>query len=231
MFNPTAARSMYLALSCALLAPALVAAQVDERTAGEVQAALESRHALVVDFTADFVQTYEGGMLRSRLVERGTVRVKRPGLMRWDYVDPEPKLYLADGERFYSYLELDAQVLVGAMPSLDEATTAMQFLAGAGSIVDDFTAAFDVVDNQPEDTIVLRLDPIRSERDFEFLVVVLDQRTLAIHQLVAHDFGGGVSTYQFGNLQENTGLTDSPFKFDIPAGAHVIDLDETSAAR
>ena len=117
------------------------------------------------------------------------------------------------------------------MPSLDEAATAMQFLAGAGSIVDDFTAAFDAVDNQPVNTIALRLDPIRSERDFEFLVVVLDQDTLAIRQLVAHDFGGGVSIYQFANLQENTGLTDSPFRLDIPAGTNVIAIDETSDAR
>ncbi len=227
----TALRSVPIPLLLGWMLPVMAVAQPDARTAAEVQAALEARNALVMDFTADFVQTYEGGMLRSRLVERGSVKVKRPGLMRWDYIDPEPKLYLADGEQFYSYLELDAQVMVGAMPSLEEATTAMQFLAGAGSIVDDFTAAFDVVDNQPADTIALRLDPIRSERDFEFLVVVVDQRTLAIRQLVAHDFGGGVSTYQFGNLQENTGLTDSPFRFDIPPGTNVISLDDASDAR
>lgn len=231
MSTATAPWSISLALLLGWMTPAFVTAQAGDRTAAQVQADLETRNALVVDFTADFVQTYEGGMLRSRLVERGSVRIKRPGLMRWDYIDPEPKVYLADGEQFYSYLELDAQVIVGAMPSLDEAATAMQFLAGAGSIVDDFTAAFDAVDNQPVNTIALRLDPIRSERDFEFLVVVLDQDTLAIRQLVAHDFGGGVSIYQFANLQENTGLTDSPFRLDIPAGTNVIAINETSDAR
>lgn len=214
-----------LTLAALVAAPASSGAQT-EPSAQEVQLALQQRNELVFDFLADFTQTYEGGMLRSRLVERGTLKVKRPGLMRWDYVDPEPKLYLIDGERFYSYLELDNEVIVGRMPTLDEATTAMQFLAGAGKITEDFTASFDTVENQPPDSYVLRLDPLRAERDFEFLVVVLDATTKAIRRLVAYDLQGGVSTFQFSNLEENTGLTDSPFRFDIPPNAYVTSLDE-----
>jgi len=206
-------------------------AQPPDRSAEAIQRELQARNALVRDFTADFIQTYEGGLLRSRLVERGRVRIKRPGLMRWDYEVPEPKLYLADGERFYSYLELDRQVMVGTMPRLDQATTAMQFLAGAGDIAEDFVASFDTVASAPPDSYVLRLDPIRAERDFEYLVVVLDAATLAFHQLIAHDLQGGVSTFAFQNLQENTGLTDSPFRFTIPADAHVIDIDDQDAVR
>ena len=37
----------------------------------------------VRDFSADFVQTYRGGALRTKSIERGTSKIRKPGLMRW----------------------------------------------------------------------------------------------------------------------------------------------------
>ena len=76
-------------------------AQPSKRSPQEVQEALQSRYELVRDFSADFTHTYQGGMLRTTLVEHGSLLVKKPGRMRWDYRSPEQKLYLSDGERLY----------------------------------------------------------------------------------------------------------------------------------
>ena len=53
--------------------------------------ALQARYQTVRDFTADFVQTYRGGVLRTETRERGTVAVKKPGRMRWIYTEPGAK--------------------------------------------------------------------------------------------------------------------------------------------
>ena len=198
-------------------------AQTPDRSPQDLQQALQRRYDLVLDFSADFTHTYEGGMLRTRLVERGTMLVKRPGRMRWDYREPERKLFVSDGERLYSYLPEDRQVIIGRLPDDDAATTPALFLAGAGDFVDDFTATLDAVQDPPPDSYVLRLTPTRTERDFEFLTLVIDARTLAIVRLIAHDLQGGISTFVFSNLQENLGLSDTPFTFEIPSGTHVTD--------
>ena len=39
------------------------------------------------------------------------------------------------------------------------------------------------------------------------------------------DFQGGVSTYTFANLQENPGLPDTYFEFDVPQDVEVITDD------
>ena len=197
----------------------------------DLQRALQRRYELVRDFSAEFTHTYQGGLLRTTLVERGTVLVKKPGRMRWDYREPERKLYLSDGEHLYSYLPEDRQVIVGELPAADEATTPALFLAGAGDFAADFTAAFDAVDDPPPDSRVLRLTPTRPERDFEFLIVVLDAPSLAIVRLVAYDLQGGVSTFFFSNLRENVGLSDRPFTFDIPRDADVIDTTASGTFR
>ena len=49
------------------------------------------------DFSADFVHTYQGGVLRKQITERGQLLVKKPGKMRWEYTAPEQKLFVSDG--------------------------------------------------------------------------------------------------------------------------------------
>ena len=206
-------------------------AQPLTETAEDLQRALQRRYELVRDFTADFTHTYRGGLLTTTLVERGRVLVKKPGRMRWEYREPERKLYVSDGEYLYSYLPEDRQVLVGELPGGDEATTPALFLAGRGSFATDFTAAYDAVDDPPPNSRVLRLTPTRTERDFEFLVVVVDAPSLAIVRLIAYDLQGGVSTFFFSNLRENVGLADRSFTFDIPRDANVIDNTAAGAFR
>ncbi len=200
-------------------------------TPEDLQRALQRRYSLVRDFTADFTHTYQGGVLRTTLVESGRVSIKKPGRMRWDYREPERKLYLSDGEHLYSYLPEDRQVIVGELPRDGEATTPALFLAGRGSFETDFTAAFDAVDDPPPNSRVLRLTPTRTERDFEFLVVVVDAPSLAIVRLVAYDLQGGISTFFFSNLRENVGLSDRPFTFEIPRDADVIDTTAAGTFR
>ena len=206
-------------------------AQTPERSPEELQQALQRRYELVLDFSADFIHTYEGGMLRTRLVERGTMLMKRPGRMRWDYQEPERKLYVSDGELLYSYLPEDRQVIIGRLPDDNAATTPDLFLAGTGNFVDDFTAAFDAVQDPPPNSYVLRLTPTRTERDFEFLTLVIDVTTLAIVRLISYDLQGGLSTFFFSNLQENLGLSDTPFTFEIPSGTDVIDTRRPDTQR
>lgn len=206
-------------------------AQPPAETPEDLQRALQQRYELVRDFSADFTHTYRGGLLRTTLVERGTVLVKKPGRMRWDYREPERKLYLSDGEHLYSYLPEDRRVLVGELPGEGEAATPALFLAGRGDFAADFTAAFDAVEDPPPDSRVLRLTPRRTERDFEFLVVVVDAPSLAIVRLIAYDRQGGVSTFFFSNIRENVGLSDSPFTFSVPRDADVIDTTPSGAFR
>ena len=233
MLDRTRPTALFLVAGCLLLPGPMpgVGAQTPSETPEDLQRALQRRYSLVGDFTADFTHTYQGGVLRTALVESGRVSIKKPGRMRWDYREPERKLYLSDGDHLYSYLPEDRQVIVGELPGAGEATTPALFLAGRGSFETDFTAAFDVVDDPPPDSRVLRLTPTRAERDFEFLIVVVDARSLAIVRLAAYDLQGGVSTFFFSNLRENVGLSDLPFTFEIPRDADVIDTTASGTFR
>ena len=102
---------------------------------------LQQRYQGIRDFSADFVQTYRGGVLRTQTTERGTVAVKKPGRMRWVYTAPERKEFVSDGQKIYFYLPQDNRCMVTDVPPDDQATTPALFLAGKGDIASDFTAA------------------------------------------------------------------------------------------
>jgi outer membrane lipoprotein carrier protein len=185
-----------------------------------VAQALQQRYQGIRDFSADFVHSYRGGVLRTQTTERGTVAVKKPGLMRWNYTTPEKKQFVSDGKKIYFYVPEDRQVQVTDMPSTDQATTPALFLAGKGNISRDFVAAY--ADKTPAGTVSLKLTPRRAEPDYEYLVVALDPKTMQIRALTTRDRQGGDSTLTFSNLKENTGISDNEFAFRIPRGVDVV---------
>src|SRR5690349_19124118 len=97
--------------------------------------ALQQRYQTIKDFSAEFVHTYRGGALRTQTRERGTMKIKKPGKMRWIYTAPERKEFVSDGLKIYSYIPQDRQVLVSDMPADGGADTPALFLSGKGDIV------------------------------------------------------------------------------------------------
>src|SRR5207302_9996494 len=81
-------------------------------SATDVAQSLQHKYDTVRDFSADFIHTYQGGVLHKQITERGHVLVKKPGKMRWEYTAPEKKLFVSDGVRVYSYVPEDKQVTV-----------------------------------------------------------------------------------------------------------------------
>jgi len=207
------------------LLPALLGAQA--RPAPETLArALQQRYQGIRDFSADFVHTYRGGVLRTQTTERGTVVIKKPGLMRWVYTAPEKKEFVSDGRSVYSYIPADRQVIVTSMPAADEATTPALFLAGRGDIVRDFTAV--PAESPVPGTTALKLTPRREEPEYEYLIVAVHPATLQIRGLTTRDRQGGDSALSFTNLQENRGISDKEFAFRIPRGVDVIKDGKTN---
>jgi outer membrane lipoprotein carrier protein len=221
---------MSLVQRAAVCAVVAVAAAAGLRTAGaadvtapELAAALQRKYDGIKDFSADFAHAYEGGVLHKQITERGHLLVKKPGKMRWDYTAPEVKQFVSDGVKMYSYIPEDKQVVVATVPPDEDAPTPTLFLAGKGNVTRDFTPSLvDAPPGMPAGSRALKLVPKARQRDYDWLVLVLDPETLAIRGLVTVDAQGGKSSFSFTNLKENVGLADKEFAFKIPRGVDVV---------
>ncbi len=201
----------------------VVAAQAPERPPViDVARAVQRSYENVRDFSADFAHTYTGGVLGQQVTERGNVLIKKPWKMRWNYTNPEKKLFVSDGVKLYSYIPQDKQVYVSPVPAGDETSTPTLFLAGKGNITRDFTVSWADVPQAPPGSYALKLVPIRKEQEYEWLILVVDRRSLQIEMLVTTDRQGGQSTFSFSNIRENINMPDNQFTFQIPRGVEVV---------
>ena len=207
-------------ISSVVLAALLLTANVGP---AELASSLQQKYGTIRDFSAEFTHAYTGGVLRKQVTERGHMLIKKPGKMRWEYSAPDQKLFVSDGIKMYSYLPEDKQVIVSTVPADDEAATPTLFLAGKGNLTRDFTPSLvDVPNGMPTGSRALKLVPKTKQRDYDWLVLVVDPQTLDLRGLVTTDAQGSVSSFSFTNLKMNTNPSDKEFAFKIPRGVDVV---------
>jgi outer membrane lipoprotein carrier protein len=214
-----------LIVSALALASISIVAQTNDPVA--LAAKVQQRYNGIKDIQGDFVQTYEGGVLRTKTTERGTVSIKRPGKMRFTYTKPEKKEFVSDGNRLYAHMVADKQVIVSPAPGPDQGDIPAMFLAGQSDLARDYTPSFTPLPGAASGLITLKLVPRKANAEYESIGIGVDPTTLQIQFLTAVDTQGGRSSFSFTNLKENRGLSDKQFEFRIPRGVDVV----TNSAR
>ena len=185
-------------------------------------AKVQQRYNGIKDIQGDFVQTYEGGVLRTKTSERGTVAIKRPGKIRFIYTKQEKKEFVSDGTRLYTHLVADKQVIVSPAPGPDQGDIPAMFLAGQSDLSRDYTPSFTPLPGAAPGLVTLKLVPKKKSEEYESIGIGVDPKTLQIQFLTAVDLQGGRSSFAFTNLKENRGLSDKEFVFRIPRGVDVV---------
>jgi outer membrane lipoprotein carrier protein len=200
-----------------LLTLATHAAAQTPPSAQEVAASLQRKYDTIKDFSTDFVHTHEGGVLKRKREERGTLLVKKPGKMRWNYKSPDEKVFVSDGVRLIQYFPEENRALVSAVPDDDQA--AVLFLAGRGSLTRDFTVSFGA--GGPAASWTLRLEPKQPQPEYDWLEITAARGTFQLQSLTVAEKQGSRSSFVFTNFKENPGLADKTFAFSIPRGAEI----------
>lgn len=83
-----------------------------------IAAKVDQRYDRLHSLEARFTETYSGaGMTRS---ESGSLLLKKPGQMRWDYDQPHPKLFITDGKVAWFYVPGEHQARRTPVKTLDD---------------------------------------------------------------------------------------------------------------
>jgi len=203
----------------ALAVSAIAAAPQATPTAASLAVRIQAHYDTVRSFTANFTQTYKGGILPQATVDRGVVKVLKPSRFRWEYASGSKQLFVANGVEMKYYNPEDKVGSIDTLPKGDDAPTNLLFLAGRGNLTRDFETV--LAAQQPEGLWVLRLTPKTPQPQYKSLELSVDRTTLELRGLVTTEAQGGVSTFAFTNLRENAKLSDKEFEFAFPKGTQV----------
>ena len=186
--------------------PAPAAAELTRR----VQAFYEKTR----DLQAGFTQTYVYAGLGRRLASTGTLKVKKPGLIRWDYLTPSPKVVAVTGRKLVQYEPEEQQAYVDEQFDATGMTAAVGFLIGQGDLARDFSAT-------PGEGGTLVLRPRVADPRVARLVFTVgpDGEVLATAVL---DGSGNENRLAFTSIRRNGGIPDAAFVVKLPAGTRRV---------
>ena len=175
------------------------------------------------DFSASFAQRYSYPALERVDEKTGLVQVKKPGLVRWEYLTPEKKLLLLDGAAFWQWVPEDNQVTVKRSLSGNELSSAFTFLWGKGDLLAEFSPrAIAHPEGLPKGD-ALELLPKKPGGSVQKLVFAVDAKGQVLASVVI-DGQGNENRLIFSGAKVDQKLPDAGFKFEIPKGASVQEL-------
>ena len=90
---------------------------------------VESRYNRAQSLQVFFHESYTAPQ-RPKRTESGTLRLHKPGRMRWDYTDPAGKLFLSDGKNVYLYTPSNNEVEKFKMKESEDMRVPLAFLLG-----------------------------------------------------------------------------------------------------
>ncbi len=191
----------------------------------EIARTVDKRHNSLRSLQADFTETYRGmGVARS---ESGTLWLKRPGRMRWEYREPREKLFVTDSKTAWFYLPGERQVRRAPVKKLDDLRSPLRYLLGKSRLEKEFDSLAMAEGATPAaaGNVVLRgLPRIMQDRVREVLLEVTSDGRIV--RIVIEELDDSTTEFRFRNLVENGPMSDERFRFTPPEGAEVIDAEE-----
>ncbi|HEX6823544.1 MAG TPA: outer membrane lipoprotein chaperone LolA [Candidatus Sulfotelmatobacter sp.] len=213
-------RSLTTSLVALLLSLAAASAQGGDVKA--IASAVDAHYNHLRTLQAEFTELYRGsGMERT---ESGTLWLKKPGKMRWQYRSPKEKLFVSDGKTAWLYVPEDRQARKSSAKKLEDLRSPLAFLLGKTKLEKELRGLSLAPDIEPlgSGDSVLRGVPKGLEDQISEIVleVTPDNR---IARLVMHEVDGASTEYRFSDQQEDVNIQDARFGFKPPAETEIME--------
>jgi outer membrane lipoprotein carrier protein len=206
-------------LSAALLATASPATDVKT-----LAAAVDEHYNHLHSLQAQFTELYRGSGIER--TESGTLWLKKPGKMRWEYRSPREKLFVSDGKDAWFYVPADHQARRTAARKLDDIRSPLAFLLGKTKLekeLDALSLAPDIPPSAPENVVLRGVPRALADSVNEILLEIAPDKRIV--RIVIDEVDGSVTEYRLNDQQEDAAIANSRFQFRPPAGTETIDGD------
>jgi outer membrane lipoprotein carrier protein len=187
-----------------------------------VAAAVDTHYNHLRSLQAEFTEVYRGsGMERT---ETGTLWLKKPGKMRWEYRSPKEKLFVSDGKNAWFYVPEDRQARRTAPKKLEDIRSPLAFLLGKTKLEKELhglSLAPDVESLAAGNVVLRGIPEALTDRVSEILVEITPDYRIA--RIVIQEVDGAATEYRFGEMKEDLAIANSRFEFKPPTGTETVE--------
>jgi outer membrane lipoprotein carrier protein len=185
-------------------------------------AAVDAHYNHLRSLEAEFTEVYRGsGMDRT---ESGTLWLKKPGKMRWEYRSPKEKLFVSNGKDAWFYVPDDRQARKEAAKKLEDVRSPLAFLLGKTKLEKELrglSIASDIDALSSGNTVLRGVPTALADRVSDIILEITPDGRIV--RLVMQGVDGASTEYRFTDQKENLAIADGRFDFRAPAGTEVVE--------
>jgi len=182
---------------------------------------VEARYNRAQSLKLDFSETYTGMGHAPAHTESGTLYLRKPGRMRWEYSIPAGKLFISDGKEVFLYTPDQRRAEKSKLKESEDMRAPLAFLLGKL----DFAREFQGFETRSEGAnnwiTAVPKSPNSEYSKVEFLTTPSGE----ILRLKVTGIGNTKLDFTFSNEQLNAPVAASLFTFRPPAGTEVVESD------
>ncbi|WP_293266143.1 outer membrane lipoprotein chaperone LolA [Neptunomonas sp.] len=172
-------------------------------------------------FSANFEQVTRNDQSNTAHVSKGSMKIARPGLFRWETLSPYPQLIVSDGEHIWIY-DPDLEQATRKPVDPQETNGAALILNGnVAELAEKFEIFLPI--NQKNEQL-FELLPKDENSSFQRIRLFFTDGVMS--ELMLQDVLGQQTTILLRNSVINESMDESLFKFTPPEGTDVIVSDE-----
>jgi len=183
--------------------------------------AIQKQYDATHTFQARFVQKSYLRILDQSQHAQGTVSIKKPGKMRWEYNAPDRQILVSNDQALWLYLPDEQQVTKMKVQSIYSSNTPALFLAGRGQLTESFTIK---KVTEIDGVYIVELIPRDKAQNLTKMVLLADKKNFQIIGSRVYDNLGNKTEMIFSDIRRNPALDDATFQFEVPKGVELIDL-------
>jgi outer membrane lipoprotein carrier protein len=184
--------------------------------------AVDARYNHLQTLQTNFTEIYRGaGMERT---ESGTLWLKKPGKMRWQYRSPREKLFVSDGKDAWFYVPGEPQVRRSPVRQLDDLRSPLAFLLGKTKLEKELSGlslASDVAPVTAGNMVLRGVPQAMADQVSQVLIEVTPASW--IDRIILEGIDGSTTEFRFQGQTEDGKIDDQNFRFSVPPGVEVID--------
>jgi len=171
---------------------------------------------------ADFTEIYRGG--GAERVESGTLWLKKPRKMRWEYRSPKEKLFVSDGQQVWFYLPAERQARKTELKKLEDLRSPLAFLLGKTKLEKELRGLSRVIDQAPMgtgNTLLRGVPQAMADRVSEVQLEITPSDQIV--RILMTEADGATTEFRFAGLKENLNLSDGRFEFTPPLDVETVE--------
>jgi outer membrane lipoprotein carrier protein len=209
-------------IACALIVLVLLSVASRGQDIHQTAHAVDEHYNHLHSLQTDFTEIYRGaGAERS---ESGTLWLKKPRKLRWEYRSPREKLFVSDGKAVWFYLPAERQLRKTDFKKLDDLRSPIAFLLGKTKLENELEGLSKVVDQAPlgsANTLLRGVPKAMADRVSEVLLEITPSSQLA--RIVFTKVDGTTTEFRFASPKEDIEVSDRLFQFSPPPGVETVE--------